>query len=58
MNKYSMRPFTLVWFAEGIFCSLSTEGGGYQPSLDYSYKASDFYDFGTSAGGQVWALFF
>ena len=32
---------------EAFFCNLSTEGGGYHPSLDFRYKASDCYDLGT-----------
>ena len=29
-----------------ISCNMSTEGGGYHPSLDFCCKAYDSYDFG------------
>ena len=34
-------------FIKGIFITRLTERGGYHPSLDFFYKGSESYDFGT-----------
>ena len=58
-NKWSIKPLYLLEFKlhinpisdyslpESFFVICLPRRGGYYPSLDFCYKASDSYDFGT-----------